>query len=155
MRYIKVLLLVLVFFLCMVFFFQNQEALSKEMVLKLHLFFMPPMASIPLPLYFLVLAAFLVGALLAILMLAWDKMHLSARLMKATWRVRALEKEAEQLKNALGPSAARGFKLFSRSTKEATPVEKGIPKAVPAAPPATTSTAHVEDVTAPDPDKHA
>lgn len=154
MRYIKVLLLVLVFFLCMVFFFQNQEALSKEMVLKLHLFFTPPMASIPLPLYFLVLAAFLMGALLSILMLAWDKMHLSARLMKATWRVRALEKEAEQLKNAMGPSAARGFKLFSRA-KVAKPGEAMEAKAVEAASVATTSPAAVDDVTAPDPDKHA
>ncbi len=155
MRYIKVLLLVLVFFLCMVFFFQNQEVLSKEMVLKLHLFFTPPMASIPLPLYFLVLAAFLVGALLAILMLAWDKMHLSARLMKATWRVRALEKEAEQLKNALEPSAARGFKLFSRSSKEAPSAEKTAPKAMAATTSATASVTNVEDVAAPDPDKHA
>lgn len=122
MRYVKVLLLVLVFFLTMVFFFQNQEALSKEMTLKLHLFFSDPMVSIPLPFYFLVLAAFLLGALLTIAVLVWDKFHLSARLMKATWRVRSLEKD---LARTQVPATATGFKLFSRSAKpvaQASPV---------------------------------
>lgn len=116
MRYVKVLLLVLVFFLTMVFFFQNQEALSKEMTLKLHLFFSDPMVSIPLPFYFLILAAFLLGALLTIAVLVWDKFHLSARLMKATWRVRALEKD---LARTQAPGTSGGFKLFSRPAKPA------------------------------------
>ena len=47
MRYIKVLLLAIVFFLALVFFFQNQGPLSQDMVLTLHLFFIPPMHSIP------------------------------------------------------------------------------------------------------------
>lgn len=123
MRYVKVLLLVLIFFLTMVFFFQNQEALSKEMTLKLHLFFSDPMVSIPLPFYFLVLAAFLLGAVLTIAVLVWDKFHLSARLMKATWRVRALEKD---LARTQPPVNAGGFKLFSRSTK---PAAKVVPAA--------------------------
>lgn len=112
MRYVKVLVLVLVFFLTMVFFFQNQEALSKEMTLRLHLFFSDPMTSIPLPFYFLVLAAFLLGALLTICVLVWDKFHLSARLMKATWRVRALEKD---LARTQASPASGGLKLFFRS----------------------------------------
>lgn len=119
MRYVKVLLLVLVFFLSMVFFFQNQEALSKEMVLKLHLFFSNPMTSIPLPFYFLVLVAFLLGALVTIFVLVWDKFHLSARLMKATWRVRALEKDlARMTAEATAPAAVgTGLKFFSRANK--------------------------------------
>ncbi|MEG2171909.1 MAG: lipopolysaccharide assembly protein LapA domain-containing protein [Desulfovibrionaceae bacterium] len=115
MRYVKVLLLVLVFFLSMVFFFQNQEALSKEMTLKLHLFFSDPMVSIPLPFYFLILAAFLLGALLTICVLVWDKFHLSARLMKATWRVRALEKDLARMQIAPVPSGVSKF--FSRAPK--------------------------------------
>lgn len=111
MRYVKVLLLVLVFFLSMVFFFQNQEALSKEMTLKLHLFYTDPMVSIPLPFYFLVLASFLAGATLTICVLVWDKFHLSARLMKATWRVRALEKDLARLQTPL----SGGIKLFSKA----------------------------------------
>lgn len=139
MRYVKVLLLVLVFFLTMVFFFQNQEALSKDMVLKLNLFFTPPMSSIPLPLYFLVLAAFMVGALVTLLILLWDKVHLSARHMKATWRVRSLEKEVTALKAAQNKPQSSGS-FFSRKGKEA---EAATPAVV------------IEDVKAPDPDKQA
>ncbi len=98
MRYVKVLLFVLIFFVSMVFFFQNQTTLSTEMKLQLQLFFIEPMESISLPFYFLVLAAFLLGALLAMSVLVWDKMSLSARLMKANWRVRSLEKEVASLK---------------------------------------------------------
>ncbi len=98
MRYVKVLLFVLIFFVSMVFFFQNQTTLSTEMKLHLQLFFLEPMESISLPFYFLVLAAFLLGAILAVTVLVWDKMSLSARLMKANWRVRSLEKEVAALK---------------------------------------------------------
>lgn len=142
MRYLKVLLLVLLFFLSMIFFFQNQEALSKEMVLKLNLFFTAPMASIPLPFYFLVLASFLLGALVAFIVLVWDKMHLSARHMKATWRVRTLEKEMNALKAA------------QEATKEGTTKPASLFARKAAAKP-TPAQAVVEDVKAPDPDKHA
>ncbi len=100
MRYLKVLLLIVLFFLSMVFFFQNQAVLSTDMELHLNLFFIEPMKSIPLPFYFLVLAAFVVGAVLAVLALIWDKMHLSAKHMRASWRVKSLEKEVLVLKAA-------------------------------------------------------
>jgi ATP adenylyltransferase len=96
MRYIKVLLLVLIFFVSMLFFFQNQEALGKEMALKLNLFFLPPMKPLALPTYFVLLAGFLLGALFAIAFLLWDKISLSAKLLKAQWKVRSLEKEVAQ-----------------------------------------------------------
>jgi len=96
MRYIKVLLLVLLFFVSMIFFFQNQEALGKEMTLQLNLFFLPPMQQIVLPTYFILLAGFLLGGLFVMASLVWDKLALSARLMKAQWKVRSLEKEVAQ-----------------------------------------------------------
>lgn len=130
MRYFKVLLLVLIFFLSMVFFFQNQEALSMDVVLKLNLFFLPPMTSIALPFYFLVLASFLTGALLAFVALVWDRVHLSAKYMKAVWRVRALEKEINELKPS---SEARRF----------------------GNPPAARASSAQGDVKAPDPDEYA
>ncbi len=149
MRYVKVLLLVLIFFLCMVFFFQNQTVLSTEMVLHLNLFFIDPMASISLPFYFLVLAAFLIGAICSVLFLIWDKMHISARLMKTTWRVRALEKEVAELKAAQAPKEEKSGGLFSRKPKE--------DKSLTAAPVASIEEkpkAEVEDISAPDPDKN-
>ncbi len=145
MRYLKVLLIVLLFFLSMIFFFQNQAILSTEMVLQLNLFFIEPMKSITLPFYFLVLAAFLVGALSALLILIWDKMQLSARCMKATWRVSSLEKELAKLKAAQGKIENSGG-LFSRKPKEDKKLTASAiaPKEKPV----------VEDITAPDPDKH-
>lgn len=108
MRYIKVLLLVLLIFFSLVFFFQNQTALSTAMTLKLNLFFVPEMTSIPLPFYFIVIVAFFVGALLAVALLLWDKMHLTARYMKSKWRVSALEREVAKLKKSLDGETARG-----------------------------------------------
>lgn len=72
MRYIKVLLLAIVFLSCSRILFQNQGPLSQDMVLTLHLFFIPPMHSIPLPFYFLVIAAFALGSLLTLSFLVWD-----------------------------------------------------------------------------------
>ncbi|MGE9985876.1 LapA family protein [Desulfovibrio sp. SGI.169] len=143
MRYVKVLLLAILFFLALVFFFQNQNALSQDLVLTLNLFFLPPMASIPLPFYFMILAAFFVGAVLALVFLVWDKVNLSARLMKSKWRVSSLEREVEKLRKQLGAEASRGS--FLRKTR-ATPSDarqNGENK----------SAALPEDVLAPDPDK--
>ena len=95
MRFLKVLILVVAIFLALVFLFQNQTALSQDMVLTLNLFFMEPMSSIPLPLYFMLIAAFALGALLSVCFLVWDKMHGTARFMKARWRINQLEREAK------------------------------------------------------------
>ena len=119
MRYIKVLLLVLLIFFSLVFFFQNQTALSTAMTLKLNLFFVPEMTSIPLPFYFIVIVAFFVGALLAVALLLWDKMHLTARYMKSKWRVSALEREVAKLKKSLDGETARGDFLRKVSQEKA------------------------------------
>ncbi len=142
MRYVKVLLIILVFFLSMVFFFQNQSVLSTEMVLHLNLFFFPPMSSISLPFYFLVLAAFLLGAIVAMLALMWDKIQLSTKLMKSNWRVRALEKEVEKLKAAQGPQAPKASLFSSKPKAETTPSTTQSTKSSP-----------YDDITAPDPDR--
>ena len=51
MRYIKVFLLVLIFFIVMMFFVQNQASFADPVVLKLDLLVMEPIETIPLPLY--------------------------------------------------------------------------------------------------------
>ena len=139
MRYLKVLLLVLLIFFSLVFFFQNQTALSTAMTLKLNLFFVPEMTSIPLPFYFFV------GALLAVALLLWDKMHLTARYMKSKWRVAALEREVAKLKKSLDGETARGDFLRKVSREKA--------QAIEAAPVKEKAEAQPEEVTAPDPDK--
>ncbi len=143
MRYFKVLLIIFIFFLSMVFFFQNQAVLSTEMVLHLNLFFFPPMSSISLPFYFLVLAAFLLGAIAAMLALMWDKIQLSTKHMKCTWKVRALEKEVEKLQAALGPQTPKSSFFGNRSKLESTTKTAQNKK---------TSSSY-DDITPPDPDR--
>ena len=93
MRYIKVLLLVILFFLVMMFFVQNQGAFSQAVPLKLDLLFLPPVESAPMPFYTLLIICFVLGALCILAMLMWDRVSLSAKLTVANMRVRSLEKE--------------------------------------------------------------
>ena len=141
MRYIKVLLLAVVFFLALVFFFQNQGALSQSMVLTLNLFFIPAMSSIALHFYFLVIGAFGCGALLTLGFLVWDKVNLTARLMKQKWQISCLEQELEKTKKKLGADTARAQFLSKNGKAEA---------AAPAAAPV----AAAEESLVPDPDKN-
>jgi ATP adenylyltransferase len=133
MRYIKVLLLVLLFFISMLFFFQNQETLGRDMALKLDLMFLFPVKSIALPTSFVLLAGFLLGALFAVAFLLWDKLALSAKLMKAQWKVRNLEKEVAR-NVAMSSSVATPAEAKAKFPQMAARVK--------------------DDITAPDPDKH-
>lgn len=104
MRYIKVLVLAVFLFLALIFFFQNQAPLSQDMELKLDLFFIPPMTSIRLPFYFVVIAAFFIGCILAWLMLIWDRFIISSKYMKTKWKVSELERKVEKLQNLVDTS---------------------------------------------------
>jgi len=145
MRYIKVFLLAIIFFLALVFFFQNQGALSQSMVLTLNLFFIPAMSSIALPFYFLVIAAFACGALLTLGFLVWDKVNLTARMMKQKWQISSLQRELEKNKKKMGAETARA-EFLSKNCKAAAPAT-----ATASAPLAAPQTA--EEAIAPDPDK--
>jgi lipopolysaccharide assembly protein A len=141
MRYIKVFLLAIAFFLALVFFFQNQGALSQNMVLTLNLFFIPSMSSIALPFYFLVIAAFACGALMTLCFLVWDKVNLTARLMKQKWQISSLERELEKAKKKIGADQARTQFLNKTAKPEG-------PAAQPVA-----ANAMAEESIVPDPDK--
>lgn len=104
MRYLRVLILAVFIFLCLVFFFQNQAPLSQEMQMSLNLFFIPPMTSISLPFYFLLIAAFFVGAILCWLMLLWDRLNISARCMSAKHKAKKLEKQVAELQAIIDKS---------------------------------------------------
>lgn len=99
MRFVKVLVLVLVFFISMMFFVQNNAVLSQAVTLKLDLFFDTAWSSIELPFYFMVLCAFLLGALATMLMLMVSRMRAGAALRRANKRIRVLEKELNSLRN--------------------------------------------------------
>ncbi|MCR4667037.1 MAG: lipopolysaccharide assembly protein LapA domain-containing protein [Desulfovibrio sp.] len=138
MRYLKVLILACLIFLALVFFFQNQTILSTKMELKLDLFFIPPMTSITLPFYFLVICAFFIGVLLSLSLLVWDRLHLSARLMKDKWQIKSLSSKlakAERLADNK-PKPTLGDRIKAFSTAEARPVAEKSPEkpSVPATP---------------------
>lgn len=119
MRYIKALVLAILIFLALVFFFQNQTALSQQLELTLNLFFIPPMTSIPLPFYFLVIAAFFVGALLSLALLFWDRCNTSAKLVKSRWHISSLEKELARLKKDITGGDGTKHSFFHRKENAA------------------------------------
>ncbi len=137
MRYIKVFLLAVIFFLALVFFFQNQAPLSQQMTLTLNLFFIPPMTSIPLPFYFLVIASFFVGILLALCCLLWDRFNSSARLMKAKWQISSLQGQVKKLQKQLDQEQIEAKSKAQAEAREE--ANKPLPQP--------------QDIVAPDPDK--
>ena len=96
MRYIKVFLLVLLFFVIMMLFVQNQASFSDAVSLKFDPMFAPAMQSIPLPRYALLLIAFALGALVVLAMLLWDRLTLSSRLGAARRRGNSLQKQLDK-----------------------------------------------------------
>ncbi|MDR0816897.1 MAG: LapA family protein [Desulfovibrio sp.] len=122
MRYLKMLLLVVLVLLALIFFFQNQDKLSQDLVLSLNLFFIPAMTSFPLPFYFIIIAAFFLGAVLSLAIHVWDKVHLSARLMKNKWRIASLEREVDKLQKKLEDESSRN--AFLRTTQANTHDDK-------------------------------
>lgn len=98
MRYIKVVLLVLIFFFFAIFVVQNHGILGQDVAFRLNLFVIPPLESIPLPLYFIVLIALVLGALVCVLFLAGDRIKMTFALHRANKRINVLEQEVAQLR---------------------------------------------------------
>ena len=73
--------------------------------------------------------------------LVWDKVSLTARLMKQKWQISSLERELEKTKKKLGADTARAQFLSKNGKTEA---------AAPAAAPV----AAAEESLVPDPDKN-
>ncbi len=101
MRYIKVFLLIIVFFLAMIFFVQNQASFEDSIVLKFDLMFVPSVESIPVPLYAIMLICFTAGGLLVLLMLLWDRVSLSARCAAAKSKASGLNKKLIKMEASL------------------------------------------------------
>ena len=99
MRFIRVFLAICIFFLAVIFVVQNSEFLGQTTQFKLDLFlFKRKQKSIPLPLYFVILAAFLLGGLSAIFFLICDRIRLGLNLTKARRKIKHLERELNSLR---------------------------------------------------------
>ena len=98
MRFIKFVLLVLFFLFFMVFFIQNNQILSQTMSLQFSLF-IKTWNSVPLPFYFLLLLAFVFGALLSLCYLVAEKIRLHSQLRQCRIQLHHLEQEVTSLRN--------------------------------------------------------
>lgn len=97
MRYLKAILTSLVFVLSMLFFVQNNVPLSTSIQLELNLIF-KQFYSLPLPVYVLVLAAFLLGIVFALGFLLVERIRLGLELKALRKQHAALEDEALSLR---------------------------------------------------------
>lgn len=140
MRFIRVFLAILIFFLAVIFVVQNSAFLGQTVQLKLDLFVLPVQKSLPLPLYFLVLAAFLLGGLLAIAFLLLDRLRLGLSLAGAKRKIKHLERELNNLRTL--PLASGSPTALNDEKAEATALppfaqDNDEPDGEPAAKPAT------------------
>ncbi|MBI9078226.1 MAG: LapA family protein [Pseudodesulfovibrio sp.] len=99
MRFIKVLLLLALFVFSILFFTQNDDALLQELTLKLDIFSITTLHSIPLPLSVLILASFVAGSILTMFYFVVDKFRATSRLKECKTRMASLEQEVNSLRN--------------------------------------------------------
>jgi putative membrane protein len=98
MRYVKVLAVVIIFFLCMIFFVQNTGVLSTELKLSFKLFGANWMSS-PIPVYLYILLAFVIGVLVSMAYFLLEKLRQGRELRKKQQQINNLEKELSTLRN--------------------------------------------------------
>ncbi len=110
MRYLKVLLTVIIFYIVMLFFVQNQASFDEPVTLTLDLLFLPVMQSMPIPMYAIMLLCFTFGGLLVLSMLIWDRVAISARCTSARSKNSSLEKKLQKSEIALKHSSDNACK---------------------------------------------
>jgi uncharacterized membrane protein YciS (DUF1049 family) len=98
MRFIKVLVIILLFFVALLFFAQNTEQLSQTVVLKFNLY-LATWKTLPLPFYFLILLGFLVGAVVCLIYFLVDKVRMTKDLKHWKGKAQRLEQEVNSLRN--------------------------------------------------------
>ncbi len=111
MRVIKVLFLLVFFFVCMLFFVQNTAMLETPLVLKLGAFGL--YAETPsVPFYVVLLLAFVAGGLFCTLYFLAEKVRQAANVRSLQNKVNAMEKQLAQ-KKAASPLAPPSFAMAS------------------------------------------
>ena len=98
MRYVKALLVILLFVLGLTFFLQNSQVFTATLSVRFEVMDWGGRSQ-PIPLYMFLVGAFLVGGLISILYLAADKIKLHRELKRRKSRIGSLEKELSSLRN--------------------------------------------------------
>ncbi|MDL2266361.1 hypothetical protein LJC46_00025 [Desulfovibrio sp. OttesenSCG-928-G15] len=98
MRFIKVLLLLVLFIVGLMFFVQNSGALDAPLQLQFDMYVNGlKWTTEGVPFYFVVLAAFGVGMLFATILLFFDRIRIGCELLRHKRDVRDLKTEVERL----------------------------------------------------------
>ncbi len=117
MRYIKVLIIVFLFFFCMIFFVQNTEILSTTIKLKFHLFGFN-FTSSPIPVYVFILVAFVVGAIVSMLYFILEKIRHVQEIKRYKERLKNLEEEVDSLRRTPLQETESPYSYSSENTEE-------------------------------------
>lgn len=97
MRYVKVFVVVLLFFFGITFFIQNTQFLNTEIKLSFNLLGID-WSSSPVPVYLFILSAFVVGVLVSLVYFFLDKLRQGKELRWYKGRVKSLEQEINSLR---------------------------------------------------------
>ncbi|MFP4213733.1 MAG: lipopolysaccharide assembly LapA domain-containing protein [Desulfohalobiaceae bacterium] len=97
MRYFKVLLIVALFFVCMVFFVQNTGVLVSKLRIKFELFGLDWISD-AVPIYIFILLAFVVGALVTMLYLLLERIRQGREIKYYRQQIRKLQEEINSLR---------------------------------------------------------
>ena len=92
MRFVKVLILLAFFFVCMLFFVQNTTTLETPLVLRLSAFGLSA-ESPGAPFYVVLLLAFVAGGLFSTIYFLVEKIRLVSQVRKLSAKVKALEEK--------------------------------------------------------------
>ncbi len=99
MRFIKVLLLIVIFTCGLLFFIQNSKALESPITLGFSLYYGDlSWTGKPLPFFVIVLGSFVVGALLASAYLLFERVRIGCTLLKYKNDLRSRDKEIARLR---------------------------------------------------------
>lgn len=99
MRYFNLVLVIVIFVLGWLFLDQNREVLSTAMSLQLAIPYGPTFRSIDILFSVVVVLAFALGFILAVLYLLIDKLRSVSRLRQCRTRMASLEQELNSLRN--------------------------------------------------------
>jgi lipopolysaccharide assembly protein A len=110
MRVVKVLFLILFFFVCMLFFVQNTQMLATPLELKLEVFSWS-MSTTPTPFYVVMLLSFVIGGIFATLYFMAERFRLNGK-------VKALEGQVASLNRQTGASGSSYASTYPSSADE-------------------------------------
>lgn len=112
MRFIKFLIVLVLFLFCLLFFTQNKEALALVLPLKIDLFFENlQWVGMEVPYYFVALGCLAAGMLFATLFFLIDRIKLTYSIIEKKVKIARLESEVKSLSEQLEKAKANTEKV--------------------------------------------